>query len=70
MGFCKKCNFRWLGVSAAHCTGCHRTFKSANAFDLHRRDFRCLDPMDLGMIMNDRGFWTKPMSEDAVSMVR
>jgi len=31
-------------MGAAHCSGCHRTFSTANLFDRHRVDGRCSDP--------------------------
>jgi len=60
MGFCRKCTERWVGVRAAHCTGCHRTFKSVWGFDKHRVGIICKHPMDLGMEMNEKGIWVKP----------
>jgi hypothetical protein len=42
------CNCTWTGLSTCHCAGCHRTFTSVTAFDMHQRiqDGRnvCLDP--------------------------
>lgn len=63
MGYCRKCKERRVGLAQSHCTGCHRTFKSANAFDQHRRNFQCLDPLEIGMRADERGVWSKPMPE-------
>ena len=65
MGFCIKCGERWKGLSVCHCTGCHRTFKGVLGFDRHRKKFTCLDPADIGMEMNEKGFWVKPMNKSA-----
>ena len=65
MGFCIKCSERWVGVSAAHCSGCHRTFKGVGAFDKNRVGFECRDPLGLGMECSDKGFWFSTMSETA-----
>lgn len=50
---CPRCDTTWqqLGNQAGHCSGCHRTFASLDAFDAHQRirDGRnvCLDPATL-----------------------
>lgn len=41
----------------AHCTVCHRTFISVEAFDHHRRDGRCRDPRRIRMIMSGGRWW-------------
>jgi len=69
MGYCVKCREKWTGLSRAHCTGCHRTFNSVGAFDRHRVNFKCLDPVDLGMKMDEKGIWFKPMPKDAILRV-
>ena len=63
MGFCVRCGERWTGMSKCHCTGCHRMFKSAAAFDRHRRGLKCVDPEDCGMTMKD-GIWANWMTEE------
>ena len=47
------CGVSWVqrGSQTGHCCGCHRTFASEDAFDLHRSDTpdggrRCADPAD------------------------
>ena len=34
----------WTGLSTCHCSACHRTFTGITAFDVHRQNYRCLDP--------------------------
>ena len=65
MGYCQKCGEKWRGLGAAHCSGCHRTFRSVGGFDAHRVQFACVDPEELGMEMNKEGVWRKPMPEEA-----
>lgn len=48
--------------SQAHCSVCHRTFSGMWAFDKHRRDGRCLDPAELGLVERDR-IWRRPGSD-------
>lgn len=49
----------------AHCPSCHRTFGGGTGFDSHRRQGRCMDPEDLGMVADWKGVWRKPMPESA-----
>jgi hypothetical protein len=58
MGYCITCKKRWEAKAIAHCTGCHKTFKSVNAFDQHRKAGKCLDPASIGMSEKD-GVWRK-----------
>ena len=37
MGYCRKCEKRWMSQSECHCSGCHRQFKNENVFSMHRR---------------------------------
>lgn len=62
MGNCIVCKESWTGINKAHCTGCYRTFKGVNAFDLHRVGFKCKKPEDIGMVMK-AGIWSKPMPD-------
>jgi len=64
MGSCGKCKAKWTGMNRAHCTGCHQTFNSVWAFDKHRDKFKCVDPESLGMEMNEKGIWSKRMTEE------
>ncbi len=67
MGSCVVCRERWTGLSRAHCTGCHKTFNSVSAFDKHRPNMICIDPVKIKMEMSNKGIWSKPMPKDAVS---
>ncbi len=64
MGSCRKCRTKWTGLRRCHCSGCHKTFNSVGGFDKHRKDFKCLDPLDLKMEMDDKGIWAVPMTEE------
>lgn len=64
MGICIVCKEKWTGNNRCHCSGCHRTFNSVGAFDRHRRDGGCLDPIDLGMEMSPESIWASKMSEE------
>jgi hypothetical protein len=44
---CLRCDGVWTGLSACHCSGCHRTFTGWRAFDIHRSAGRCHDPATL-----------------------
>ena len=70
MGFCLKCKEKWTGANRCHCTGCHRTFHSVGGFDKHRKNFKCLDPIDLGMEMDEKGIWSTKMSETLKNRLR
>ena len=63
MGQCVVCGEVWGGMSKAHCSNCHRLFKSVSAFDAHRRNLKCVDPEESGMTMKD-GVWAKWLTED------
>lgn len=64
-GYCKKCRCKWTGLRRSHCSGCHQSFNSVGAFDRHRtKDFKCLDPLDIGLELNNEGYWREPMSEE------
>jgi len=41
------CGRRWRSLAEAHCPTCHRHFSTAAGFDMHRRDGRCVDPVEL-----------------------
>ena len=51
------CGQRWIqkGNQTGHCSACHRTFDSGQAFDLHQKvcavGVTCLDPA--GMVRTD-----------------
>jgi hypothetical protein len=60
---CYICNKTWTGLGRCHCTGCHESFNSIGAFDRHRRNFKCINPKDLGMIQDEKQIWASPMPE-------
>ncbi len=35
---CNGCKNWWTGLTAAHCSGCHRTLTGVYAFDMHRAE--------------------------------
>jgi hypothetical protein len=63
------CGKSWCGVKTSHCGGCHLCFTTPAAFDKHRRRYRCLDPLEAGLVRTTReyecyGFPGKGESED------
>lgn len=70
MGYCQVCKCKWNGLNACHCTGCHKTFKSLSGFDKHRRDFKCLDPLEIGMEMDSRGIWRTPIGPGGLTWLK
>jgi hypothetical protein len=46
---CARCGARWTGLTTCHCgaSGCHCTFTSLRAFDIHRTGGHCNDPATL-----------------------
>lgn len=47
------------------CCKCQRYFNGNVAFDKHQRlrgdgSVRCLDPVKVGMFLNERGYWSLP----------
>lgn len=51
---CGGCSKDWGGLSPAHCSACHLTFVTVNAFDKHsclkRYGVQCLDPSTVGLV--------------------
>lgn len=58
-----------LGIGTNHCQcyACKRFFWSVGAFDKHQRMINkriaCLDPEDIGMVKNARGWWVTALNE-------
>lgn len=50
-----------LTGNRCECSGCGRFFNSPKAFDSHRSGPAtsrfCLDPAEIGMVLNSAGFW-------------
>lgn len=44
---CPRCDNTWTGLSACHCSVCHRTLSGIRLFDSHRRRDTCVDPATL-----------------------
>jgi hypothetical protein len=74
------CGATWTGGSAAHCSGCCKTFVGPSLFDAHRsaRGERgdCIDPETLTNRAGDRiafyrdGMWRGPEMTDAQKAAR
>jgi len=64
--FGHKCGARWSGMQTSHCARCHQTFGGVGGFDRHRKDGKCLVPVDIGMsLLPGRAFavWGMPHTE-------
>ena len=48
----------------AHCAACHETFSTGNNFYAHRKNFRCLKPVSVGLQVDGRGVWRLPPREE------
>jgi hypothetical protein len=55
---CARCDNRWTGLRACHCSACHRIFTGIRGFDIHRRGGRCNDPATVGLVAIARAHWT------------
>lgn len=56
---CGGCDTTWTGTAIAHCSGCHRTFGGTKSFDMHRKYYKCVDPVTLKLEEVD-GVWRQP----------
>ena len=63
-----------IGTRYCQCEACKRYFKSPGAFDKHRygpySDRSCIDPIELGMVLNDKGYWMTPWPESGSRFIR
>lgn len=61
------CDQTWTGGSAAHCARCHTTFSTVPNFDRHIKGTGPTathhDPAEVGLVLNKRGTWGAPMSD-------
>jgi hypothetical protein len=65
---CARCDNWWTGLTACHCSACHRTFTGIKAFDMHRagshaRGTRhCVDPVSVGLVPAGKSWpgWSRP----------
>lgn len=46
---CSGCDNTWTGLARCHCSSCHETFDNPALFDSHRKNGRCMKPVDLRM---------------------
>lgn len=53
---CSRCDERWSGQAACHCSGCHLTYTSISAFDAHRRNGACRAPEASGLVALERRY--------------
>jgi hypothetical protein len=66
--FCAWCDGWWTGLTACHCSACHRNFTSIGAFDSHRGGSHahatrhCVDPASVGLVPADKPWpgWSRP----------
>jgi len=60
-----------VGSRYCECSACGRFFNSPGGFDQHRSgpysDRACLDPIELGMVLNDKGYWMNPWPDSRVA---
>jgi hypothetical protein len=71
---CSGCPATWTATTAAHCSGCHRTFSGIGLFDLHRSQYgergSCIDPDNVRnqagyrVMFHRDGMWRGPESTD------
>lgn len=47
-------------TKACQCTACNHVFTVVANFDRHRKDSKCLNPLDVGLVVNSSGMWGKP----------
>ena len=69
-GACGK-SWHQSGNRTSHCGGCHETFASLAVFDSHRRDGKCLAPVDVThnhkapIAQRPDGIWYSPADAEA-----
>jgi hypothetical protein len=74
---CNGCGAVWSGLSACHCSACHRTFAGIGLFDRHRDQHgergKCVDPATLTkgtpIVFRD-GMWRGPEMDEATKAKR
>lgn len=60
-----------VGSNRCKCVGCGRYFGGVSGFEAHQRvaksgDVECRDPAEVGYVVNEAGYWVKPMPEGIV----
>jgi len=51
-------------MRACQCAVCGNVFTSITGFEKHRKNGRCLEPLSVGLSLNDRGLWATPATEN------
>lgn len=64
------CTHRAPAASQALCSVCHEIFGGITAFDKHRENGWCINPVDLGFEIGSRGTWGEPMSQEKLNRLR
>lgn len=63
------CHAEFSGLKTAHCSVCHETFTTVNAFDMHRKGSHakntrhCVSPSSVGLVKANRAYpcWQRPL---------
>ena len=55
-----------FGTNHCLCTGCGYYFGGVSGFERHRVNLECIDPATAGLVLNSRGYWTRPAPSIAV----
>ncbi len=63
---CGNCTSEWTGKTRCHCAACHNTFGGLTSFDKHRRSYKCLNPEDLDLHLNENGIWVSDYMMEAI----
>lgn len=54
---CQTCRAEWTSLVAAHCRKCHETFGTTKLFDRHRKNYTCLHPEALDLMLDTHDVW-------------
>lgn len=54
------------GTHYCLCSGCGRYFGGVSGFEAHRVRFQCVDPASVGLTLDARGYWRKPVPDIAI----
>ncbi|MGH7239912.1 MAG: hypothetical protein ACREHG_07585 [Candidatus Saccharimonadales bacterium] len=47
------------GTNYCLCSSCGRYFGGVNGFERHRISFKCVDPVHVGLSLNEHGYWVR-----------
>lgn len=69
---CRVCAARWGGLNTSHCMRCHATFSTVANFDRHQRGGECLEPAEVGLVLNGRSYacWGQPGDQNRPASVQ